>query len=332
MRDAVDKASRLIRSRGGTATGAMSSEGYTRSEEDKTRGSVSERIARLRQSLSGDKLSGMAGPSLGGLATTAKRAAEEAKDAFGAPDGYADLGGDRELRAEEKVERKLEKRNDRKARERARASKEETKEKEPAAASKHGSYVPMDDGLPPPAEEDRAARLRRRSSELLGRARRAVASAADKVLPAKEKPPADETACSGGGRVLASAYVDRAQLDQFDRSTFASSAGAVASQIAAATTLSGASAHAGGLWALKARYIATQKVIPKKLAAAKEAEVRAAQLADTLNEATDRCNALQAREALLAALLDQAQRLDGVAAGDASPKPPASPKASPPKA
>ncbi|KAH8067578.1 tyrosyl-DNA phosphodiesterase [Aureococcus anophagefferens] len=227
----------------------------------------------------------MAGPSLGGLATTAKRAAEEAKDAFGAPDGYADLGGDRELRAEEKVERKLEKRNDRKARERARASKEETKEKEPAAASKHGSYVPMDDGLPPPAEEDRAARLRRRSSELLGRARRAVASAADKVLPAKEKPPADETACSGGGRVLASAYVDRAQLDQFDRE--------------------------------HARYIATQKVIPKKLAAAKEAEVRAAQLADTLNEATDRCNALQAREALLAALLDQACRLDGIS-GDAS--------------
>ena len=126
--------------------------------------------------------------------------------------------------------------------------------------------------------------------------------------------------------------MDRAQLDQFDRSTFASSAGAVASQIAAATTLSGASAHAGGLWALKARYIATQKVIPKKLAAAKEAEVRAAQLADTLNEATDRCNALQAREALLAALLDQARRLDGCVSGDASPKPPASPKASPPKA
>ena len=203
MRDAVDKASRLIRSRGGTATGAMSSEGYTRSEEDKTRGSVSERIARLRQSLSGDKLSGMAGPSLGGLATTAKRAAEEAKDAFGAPDGYADLGGDRELRAEEKVERKLEKRNDRKARERARASKEETKEKEPAAASKHGSYVPMDDGLPPPAEEDRAARLRRRSSELFGRARRAVASAADKVLPAKEKPPIQwRRRESNGGKTL----------------------------------------------------------------------------------------------------------------------------------
>ena len=55
-------------------------------------------------------------------------------------------------------------------------------------------------------------------------------------------------------------------------------------------------------------------------------------VADTLNEATDRCNALQAREALLAALLDQAQRLDGGSAGDASPKPPASPKASPPKA
>ena len=84
MRDAIAS---VVRGRGGTATGAMSSEGYTRSEEDKTRGSVSERIARLRQSLSGDKLSGMAGPSLGGLATTAKRAAEEAKDAFGAPDG-----------------------------------------------------------------------------------------------------------------------------------------------------------------------------------------------------------------------------------------------------
>ena len=34
MRDAVDKASRLIRSRGGTATGAMSSEGYTRTAQE----------------------------------------------------------------------------------------------------------------------------------------------------------------------------------------------------------------------------------------------------------------------------------------------------------
>ncbi|KAH8089941.1 tyrosyl-DNA phosphodiesterase [Aureococcus anophagefferens] len=149
MRDAIAS---VVRGRGGTATGAMSSEGYTRSEEDKTRGSVSERIARLRQSLSGDKLSGMAGPSLGGLATTAKRAAE-AKDAFGAPDGYADLGGDRELRAEEKVERKLE------AERPQSAAASGGDEGERARGGASGSYVPMDDGLPPPAEEDRAQRL-----------------------------------------------------------------------------------------------------------------------------------------------------------------------------
>ena len=116
-------------------------------------------------------------------------------------------------------------------------------------------------------------------------------------------------ACSGRGTRDAGLYVDRAQLDQFDRASEPASAAAL-SQIAAATSLSSASNHSGGLWALKARYIATQRVIPGKLAAARKAEVRASQLAETLNEATDKCEALQHEEARLRALLDQAHRLD----------------------
>ena len=331
----------------------MSAEGYTRSAEDKT-GSVSERIARLRQSLSGDKLSGMAGsgvsaPSLSGLKKSVRRAGEAAEDAFGTPAGYADLGGDETLSAVDAIERKMDKRHERKAEKVGAGYRknrggigeirgEEKKEPEPVATT--NGYATMDDGLPPPTEESRATRLRREGTQFFRRASRAVASAADKIASSRSQTkaadPVDEAACSGFGRVAAADYVDKKQLDQFDRTSFVSSANAVASQIAAATTLSAASNHSGGLWALKARYIATQKVIPKKLAAAKEAEIRANQLADTLSEATDRCNALQAQEALLRALLDQAHRLDGTSssadeAGSASPTT-ASPTSSPPKA
>ena len=118
----------------------------------------------------------------------------------------------------------------------------------------------------------------------------------------KKKPAekVDERACSGGGRVAASTYVARAHI-QFDTV----SPDAVLGQIAAAQTL----ATGGGLWALKARYVAATTAVPGQLRAARDAEERAGWLADTLQQANERFETLKAQESLLRALVDEARQL-----------------------
>mmetsp|Transcript_26403 Transcript_26403/g.79174 ORF Transcript_26403/g.79174 Transcript_26403/m.79174 type:complete len:330 (+) Transcript_26403:291-1280(+) len=308
---------------------------YKRSEDPDEKpepGSVTERIARLRKSLSGDKLARRPSGGSSGFVSALSRRAKDAGESLGmGNEGYADLDGERQLNSAERAERDLDQYNAKRAARKTAGDKagwvraadgslqrEETKS-EPLQ-TKNGLYVSMDDGEPPPKAEDRVTRLRREGTQWLRRASKSVSSAAAQLTKRRASDPAeDPQACSGGGRVDAAEYVDKQQLDQFDRAEFSD----VTSQLAAATTLAGASQ--GGLWALKARYIAANKVIPGKLAKARDAEVRAQQLADTLTEATDRCDELQAQANLLEALLEQARRLE---AQDPPPDPlPRSPSA-----
>ena len=110
----------------------------------------------------------------------------------------------------------------------------------------------------------------------------------------------DQRACSGGGRVAASSYVQRAHLQYDTLSTEA-----VTGRLQAQNTLRGD----GGLWALKARYVAATKAVPGQLRAARDAEDHAARLADTLAQANERFAALKTQEHLLRALVDEARRL-----------------------
>ena len=59
-------------------------------------------------------------------------------------------------------------------------------------------------------------------------------------------------------------------------------------RLQAQTTLRGD----GGLWALKARYVAATKAVPGQLRAARDAEDHASRLADTLAQANERFAAL----------------------------------------
>ena len=76
-------------------------------------------------------------------------------------------------------------------------------------------------------------------------------------------------------------------------------------RLQAAQTLKGD----GGLWALKARYVAATKAVPGQLRAARDAEDHASRLADTLAQANERFEALKTQENLLRALVEEARRL-----------------------
>ena len=80
---------------------------------------------------------------------------------------------------------------------------------------------------------------------------------------------------------------------------------AVTGRLQAAQTLRGD----GGLWALKARYVAATKAVPGQLRMARDAEEHAARLADTLAQANERFEALKTQENLLRALVEEARRL-----------------------
>ena len=100
--------------------------------------------------------------------------------------------------------------------------------------------------------------------------------------------------------MAASTYVQRAHL-QYDTV----SPEAVTGRLQAAQTLRGD----GGLWALKARYVAATKAVPGQLRMARDAEEHAARLADTLSQANERFEALKTQENLLRALVEEARRL-----------------------
>ncbi|KAJ1458662.1 hypothetical protein M885DRAFT_512403 [Pelagophyceae sp. CCMP2097] len=157
------------------------------------------------------------------------------------------------------------------------------------------TYVSMDDGPAAPVKPDSyfttaAAAVRRLT------ARSATALTA-------------QAAQDGSARLGAAPYVDAAQGDA-DRGR---ESAVDECRVSAAAALAGAP-HGGGLWALRARRVVVTK---RHAAAALERDSardvaleRRAQLA----EATERCFRLQGTERFLAALRDEAARLDKEAA------------------
>ena len=168
-------------------------------------------------------------------------------------------------------------------------------------------YVSMhskDDAPSPPTKLGQAReKLLRTGSLFASTMTRAAKELKEKAKKAAGRSPTekvDQRACSGGGRVAASSYVQRAHLQYDTLSTEA-----VTGRLQAHNTLRGD----GGFWALKARYVAATKAVPGQLRAARDAEDHASRLADTLAQANERFEALKTQEHLLRALVEEARRL-----------------------
>ena len=271
--------------------------------------SITDRIARLRRSLTDEKVKNQGGGgkfSLSSLRGRAKEVVDRAAEGYADLDGgYGELRSDKRRTAADQAEHDLDRANDRRMR-RAdrRQQKRDAKEaKDPVHGTNTTGYVGMhslDDAPSPTSKLGQAKDKLLRTGTLFAASMTKAARALEARVKKKPAKKVDERACSGGGRVAASTYVARAHI-QFDTV----SPDAVLGQIAAAQTL----ATGGGLWALKARYVAATKAVPGQLRAARDAEERAGRLADTLQQANERFETLKAQESLLRALVDEARQL-----------------------
>ena len=268
--------------------------------------SITERIARLRRSLSDEKVKNQSTSSKFSLQRVKDRVKEGYADLS---DGYGTLRADKQRNSAEQAEYDLDRANHRRMRRADRRQKRQDEEetKDQIKSTPTSGYVSMhskDDAPSPPSKLGQAKeKLLRTGSLFASTVTRAAKELKEKAKKATGRSPTskiDERACSGGGRVAASTYVQRAHL-QYDTV----SPEAVTGRLQAAQTLKGD----GGLWALKARYVAATKAVPGQLRMARDAEEHAARLADTLAQANERFEALKTQENLLRALVEEARRL-----------------------
>ena len=265
--------------------------------------SITERIARLRRSLSDEKVKNQSTSSKFSLQKVKDRVKEGYADLS---DGYGTLRADKVRNSAEQAEYDLDRANNRRMRRADRRQKrqEEEETKDQVKSVPTSGYVSMHsshDAPSPPTKLGQAKEKLLRTGSLFAstmtKAARALEAKVKKRSPTEK---VDQRACSGGGRVAASTYVQRAHL-QYDTV----SPEAVTGRLQAAQTLRGD----GGLWALKARYVAATKAVPGQLRMARDAEEHAARLADTLAQANERFEALKTQENLLRALVEEARRL-----------------------
>ena len=268
--------------------------------------SITERIARLRRSLSDEKVKNQSSSSKFSLQRVKDRVKEGYADLS---DGYGTLRADKQRNSAEQAEYDLDRANNRRMRRADRRQKrqEEEETKDQVKSVPTSGYVSMHSGHDapsPPTKLGQAKEKLLRTGSLFAstmtRAARALEAKAKKATGRSPTEKVDQRACSGGGRVAASTYVQRAHL-QYDTV----SPEAVTGRLQAAQTLRGD----GGLWALKARYVAATKAVPGQLRMARDAEEHAARLADTLAQANERFEALKTQENLLRALVEEARRL-----------------------
>ncbi|CAH0377517.1 unnamed protein product [Pelagomonas calceolata] len=258
--------------------------------------SITERIARLRRSLSDEKVKNQS--------STFQRVKDRVQEGYAdLSDGYGNLRGDKVRSSAEQAEFELDRANQRRMRRADRRQKrqEDEEAKDQVKSVPTSGYVLHGDVPSPPTKLGQAREKLLRTGSLFA----STVTKAAKALEAKVKKRSpsskiDQRACSGGGRVAASSYVQRAHL-QYDTLT----PEAVTGRLQAQNTLRGD----GGLWALKARYVAATKAVPGQLRAARDAEDHAARLADTLAQANERFEALKTQENLLRALVEEARRL-----------------------
>jgi len=269
--------------------------------------SITDRIARLRRSLSDEKVKNQGSKfSLSSLRGRAKEVVDRAAKGYADLDGgYGELRSDKRRTAADQAEHDLDRANDRRMRraDRRQQKRDAEEAKDPVRGTNTTGYVGMhslDDAPSPTSKLGQAKDKLLRTGTLFAASITKAARALEARVKKKPAEKVDERACSGGGRVAASTYVARAHI-QFDTV----SPDAVLGQIAAAQTL----ATGGGLWALKARYVAATKAVPGQLRAARDAEERAGWLADTLQQANERFETLKAQESLLRALVDEARQL-----------------------
>jgi len=268
--------------------------------------SITERIARLRRSLSDEKVKNQSTPSKFSLQKVKDRVKEGYADLS---DGYGTLRADKARNSAEQAEYDLDRANNRRMRRADRRQKRQDEEetKDQVKSVPTSGYVSMQsshDAPSPPTKLGQAKEKLLRTGSLFAstmtKAARALEAKAKKAAGRSPTEKVDQRACSGGGRVAASTYVQRAHL-QYDTV----SPEAVTGRLQAAQTLRGD----GGLWALKARYVAATKAVPGQLRMARDAEEHAARLADTLSQANERFEALKTQENLLRALVEEARRL-----------------------
>ena len=269
--------------------------------------SITERIARLRRSLSDEKVKNQSSSS---SKFSLQRVKDRMQEGYAdLSDGYGTLRADKQRSSAEQAEHDLDRANNRRMRRADRRQKrhddEETKDQ--IKSTPTSGYVSMHsshDAPSPPTKLGQAKeKLLRTGSLFASTMTRAAKELKEKAKKAAGRSPTekvDQRACSGGGRVAASTYVQRAHL-QYDTV----SPEAVTGRLQAAQTLRGD----GGLWALKARYVAATKAVPGQLRMARDAEEHAARLADTLAQANERFEALKTQENLLRALVEEARRL-----------------------
>jgi hypothetical protein len=265
--------------------------------------SITERIARLRRSLSDEKIKNRSKSSF-------QRVKDRVQEGYAdLSDGYGTLRADKQRNSAEQAEYDLDRANNRRMRRADRRQKrhDEEEAKDPVQSVPTSGYVSMhskDDAPSPPTKLGQAReKLLRTGSLFASTVTRAAKELKEKAKKAAGRSPTekvDQRACSGGGRVAASTYVQRAHL-QYDTLT----PEAVTGRLQAAQTLKGD----GGLWALKARYVAATKAVPGQLRMARDAEEHASRLADTLASANERFAALKTQENLLRALVEEARRL-----------------------
>ena len=267
--------------------------------------SITERIARLRRSLSDEKVKNQSSSKF-----SLQRVKDRVQEGYAdLSDGYGTLRADKVRSSAEQAEYDLDRANNRRMRRADRRQKrqEEEETKDQVKSTPTSGYVSMhskDDAPSPPTKLGQAKeKLLRTGSLFASTMTRAAKELKEKAKKAAGRSPTekvDERACSGGGRVAASTYVQRAHLQYDTLSTEA-----VTGRLQAQNTLRGD----GGLWALKARYVAATKAVPGQLRAARDAEDHASRLADTLAQANERYEALKTQENLLRALVEEARRL-----------------------
>ena len=266
--------------------------------------SITERIARLRRSLSDEKVKNQSSTS---SKFSLQRVKDRVKEGYAdLSDGYGTLRADKVRSSAEQAEYDLDRANHRRMRRADRRQKrhEEEEAKDQVKSVPTSGYVSMHsshDAPSPPTKLGQAKeKLLRTGSLFASTVTKAAKALEAKVTKRRPSQKIDERACSGGGRVAASSYVQRAHLQYDTLSTEA-----VTGRLQAQNTLRGD----GGLWALKARYVAATKAVPGQLRAARDAEDHASRLADTLAQANERFAALKTQENLLRALVEEARRL-----------------------
>lgn len=218
------------------------------------------------------------------LSTSARRAGETLA---GDADGYADLGGEAAPASRVEEVEAAEKKGSAYTRA-ARLLRGDNKEVEEPAAPAVDAYVTMDDG--PRKQPSRLATTWSRASAAV-------------LKSFKSKPTLED--CDGGSRLSAKPYVD----ELGDPAVRNEAAGNVAAQMSASAALDAVTPHSGGLWALKARLVTVDNDRQKALADKQDAERRAQDRRETLDEATARCARLQRRELFLRELLRHSAEL-----------------------